>query len=83
MKTLTPPAIRREGRSRRRINGEIREMENKKVFICFCSAQEQYECGGLGCHQCPGAWLREESDVPEDAVKLNLPDTYWVESDHL
>lgn len=58
-------------------------MKKKLVFVCHCSAQEQYECGGIGRYQCPGAWLREETDIPENARKLNLPDTYWIESEHL
>lgn len=57
---------------------------NGNVYVCHCSQQEFYECGCIGRETCSGSViLKEEEEVPDNAVKTNIIGCYWRESVHL
>ena len=61
----------------------MKESGANKTYLCCCSAQEFYECGGLGRESCPGSCMLKGKEVPDNAVESNIVGCYWIESVHL
>ena len=55
----------------------------KIVYVCNCSNQEFYECGGLGCSSCPDCYAinadRISGEAAKDFVPSNIENVFHYE----
>ncbi len=54
-------------------------MMDELVYVCNCSQQSFYECGGMAASCCDHCFKERRDQIPEEAQKSNLDDVFYIE----